>query len=126
MRMTHVYQDHDYESTPIIPETYTVFRSRVSHEIMHLAFFQRPVDNTAVALVPVDAICGKATQLSVGKSERQLCDPSLVSSSLFLAPTHPFSSWSLQPRFPPRSLSLEAWSFEFTLSARDPLRGLMS
>lgn len=53
-----------------------------------------PLLDNAVVLVR-DSICGKATQLSSGKSERQLCIPSLVPpksllSSLLWSPTFPF------------------------------------
>ena len=52
-------------------------------------FLRRPVDNCGRGARPSNggtAICGKAAQLSAGKSERQLCTPSLASSSFSLPP----------------------------------------
>lgn len=94
------------------------FRSRVSHSPTYASriFYHCPT-------AWLYAICGKATQLSAGKSERQLCTPSLVPSKsrllsytsdllpsrfsfLFIEPSHflsysrkPFGFWRVGVRF---------------------------
>lgn len=122
--MTHVVSGSRYESSPIIyrGNTYTVFRSRVSHEIMHLAFFPTGRLTIRPWRSSPDAICGKATQLSAGKSERQLCDPSLVSlppSLLLGRPPH------FQPRFQPSLFSSRALSSCSSLLACESLAAIL-
>lgn len=52
------------------------FRSRVSHSRTYASRIFYHFSTTVLRYT----ICGKATQLSAGKSERQLCTPSLVPS----------------------------------------------
>lgn len=112
-----------YESAPIIrrPIRYSAHACRMKLCISHFSTGRltiRPWRSSP------DAICGKATQLSVGKSERQLCDPSLVSSSLSRSHPPPPPASCL---FNLVSTSLSSHrDSSSSLLARDPLRGLMS
>ena len=62
------------ESETMATAKFSFTRVILAYILMHLGFFLPLLDNTVLRCT----ICGKAVQLSAGKSERQLCTPSLV------------------------------------------------